>query len=601
MNRLGSIAVREATRIDDDGEGEAECHGSEVSSDDDSKPFADDGFGPMLPALGARSVQRRLMSSTESPPSSAGFNGPALVWVVDDSQLEREMARRMLGEHHEVEVFTDGHSMLERVATGSRPDVLVLDWHMPEMSGLEICRFLRQTHDEASLPILVLTATGGQDELLAGLAAGANDFVTKLFDPAELRLRVATLVRLRRIEQASRRAREAADEANRSKDVFLAMVSHELRTPLNSILGWARLLGEGNVDEATLRRGIQTIQRNAQIQVQLIEDILDTTRVVSGKLHLEIVSTDFAQIVRSAFDSARPAADARQLKLELDVAAGRYRMRGDIDRLQQAVANLLANAVKFTPPGGEIRVSLRHTPQLLEFSVTDTGKGIAPQFLPHVFERFRQEDDAVTRRHSGLGLGLALVRHIVAAHEGGVRAESQGEGKGATFTIWLPRNEAPRSATGDSDRPSPSPSSVESHALPVGKLIGLRILVVEDDEDARDLLVTVLSHQGAQVTQAGTCAEALARFEVAAPEVLLSDIGLPIEDGYHLIRALRARGHTAAELPAIALTAYARREDQRLALEAGFQAHVAKPVEPAELVAAVAEVAEVALRARRNR
>jgi signal transduction histidine kinase len=308
---------------------------------------------------------------------------------------------------------------------------------MPEMSGLEICRFLRQTHDEASLPILVLTATGGQDELLAGLAAGANDFVTKLFDPAELRLRVATLVRLRRIEQASRRAREAADEANRSKDVFLAMVSHELRTPLNSILGWARLLGEGNVDEATLRRGIQTIQRNAQIQVQLIEDILDTTRVVSGKLHLEIVSTDFAQIVRSAFDSARPAADARQLKLELDVAAGRYRMRGDIDRLQQAVANLLANAVKFTPPGGEIRVDAREQGDFLEVDVSDTGVGVAPADQAAIFEEFRQLRGAGTAKHEGTGLGLALSRRLVALHGGTLTVRSE-PGRGSTFTARFP-------------------------------------------------------------------------------------------------------------------------------------------------------------------
>jgi signal transduction histidine kinase len=484
------------------------------------------------------------------------------------------------------------------LAAGERPDVLVLDWHMPQMSGLEVCRFLRQRYDEASLPILVLTATGGQDDLLDGLAAGANDFVTKSFDPAELLARVGTLARskllydsLKRIELATRREREVAEQANRAKDVFMATVSHELRTPLNSILGWARLLSEGNPDAATLARGLATIQRNAQIQVQLIEDILDTTRVISGKLHLEIVTLDLGNVVRAAYDAAKPSLDARQLRVDLALDPGSFRLRGDPDRLQQVVGNLLANSVKFTPPGGSIRLQLTRAPNAFELVVSDTGKGIAKPFLPHVFDSFRQEDDAATRRHSGLGLGLALVRHIVAAHGGTVSAESDGEGRGAKFTVSLPSNVSSRSRTGETDRPSPAPSAV-MHGLPVGRLADLRILVVEDDEDARDLLVTVLRQQGATVEQAGSCSEALARIEAALPDVLLSDIGLPGEDGYELIQTIRARGHLPEALPAIALTAYSRREDQRLALEAGFQAHVAKPVEPAVLITAVAAAAQ---------
>jgi len=501
------------------------------------------------------------------------------------------MARKLLAEQYEVEVFEEGHTVLERVAGGQRPDVLVLDWHMPDMSGLEMCRFLRQTHDEASFPILVLTATGGQGELLEGLAAGANDFVTKSFDPAELLLRVATLARLRQIELSIRRAREAADEANRAKDVFLATVSHELRTPLNSILGWSRLLGEGSPDAATLHRGLETIQRNARIQVQLIEDILDITRVISGKMHLEIVSLDFANVVRAAYDTVKPSADVHQLSFELSIEPGTFRLRGDTDRLQQAVANVLANAVKFTPPGGHVSIWLSRTPRGYELGVRDTGKGIAPEFLPHVFDRFRQEDDATTRRHSGLGLGLALVRHIITAHGGTVAAASDGEGKGATFTLGLPAPEVERNRNFDSERPSPAPSAA-THPLPVGKLVGIDVLVVEDDEDARDLLAILLAQQGARVRQAGSSAEALSLLDASVPDILLSDIGLPIDDGYHLMRAVRERGLDKARLPAIALTAYARREDQRLALEAGFQAHVAKPVEPAELVNAVAELAQ---------
>jgi signal transduction histidine kinase len=523
-----------------------------------------------------------------------------VVWVVDDSPLESEIARRLLAEHYTIEVFADGPPVLERLAAGARPDLLVLDWHMPEMSGLEVCRFLRQTFDEASLPILVLTATGGQDDLLEGLAAGANDFVTKVFDPAELLARVGTLMRakflhdaLKQTELATRRARDAADEANRAKDVFLATVSHELRTPLNSILGWARLLGERSLDEETRRRGISTIQRNAQMQVQLIEDILDTTRVISGKLHLELGSLDFGNVVRAAYDAAKPSADVKHIRMDLEIEDGAWRMRGDSDRLQQAVSNLLANAVKFTPPQGAVRINLRAFAHELRLTVSDTGKGIAAQFLPHVFDRFRQEDDTATRRHSGLGLGLALVRHIVLAHGGAVSAVSEGEGCGAQFTLRIPRDERPRSRSGDTDRPSPEPSAV-SHQLPVGLLAHLNVLVVEDDEDARDLLATVLTKQGARVAQAGSVAEALASLNEALPDVLLSDIGLPVDDGYELIRAVRARGLDAPRLPAIALTAYARREDQRLALQAGFQAHVAKPVEPAELIKVMADVARTA-------
>ena len=548
-------------------------------------------------AAAQRAKPESTMSPLEPRPSYPSMPGRARIWLVDDSPLEREIARRLLAEQYDVEVFVDGPPVIERLAGGERPDVLVLDWHMPQMSGLEVCRFLRERFDEASLPILVLTATGGQDDLLEGLAAGANDFVTKAFDPAELLARVGTLARarllhdsLKKTELATRRAREAADEANRAKDVFLATVSHELRTPLNSILGWARLLSEGKLDGETLARGLATIQRNAQIQVQLIEDILDTTRAISGKLHLEVTTFDLRQVARAAFDAAKPSADVKKLDLQLSAPEEPLRVCGDIDRLQQALGNLLANAVKFTPTGGKIQVDLSRGEQSLSVAVVDTGKGIAKQFLPHVFDRFRQEDDAATRRHSGLGLGLALVRHIVAAHGGSVSAQSEGEGRGASFSITLPSDDKRNSRSGESDRPSPPPAVID-HGLPVGRLSNVKILVVEDDEDAGDLLVTVLTQQGAKVSYAGNASEALALVAQSVPDVLLSDIGLPGEDGYELMRAIRARGLTCEMLPAIALTAYSRREDHRLAMQAGFQAHVAKPVEPAVLVAAVADVA----------
>ncbi|HEV8548355.1 MAG TPA: response regulator, partial [Polyangiaceae bacterium] len=482
------------------------------------------------------------------------------------------------------------------VANGHRPDVLVLDWHMPALSGLDVCRFLRQTHDEATLPILILTATGGQDDLVEGLSVGANDFVGKSFDPAELLARVGTLARsrklhdrLRHTELTTRRAREAADEANRAKDAFLATVSHELRTPLNSILGWSRLLKEGKLDDATRMRGLETIERNARIQVQLIEDLLDTTRVISGKLQLESSRTDFATVVRNAVDSIRPAAEHRAIELSLAVEPGRYVFSADSDRLHQAVSNLLTNAVKFTSAGGSIHVSLRHDGSSVELSVRDTGKGISGAFLPHVFDRFRQEDETTTRRQAGLGIGLALVKHIVTAHGGQIGADSRGEGLGATFTIRLPYSEAPRSRDVETDRPSPAPSA-PSTTLPLGKLMNARILIVEDDDDARDLLATVLTRQGAVVDAAASSAEALLCIERQVPDLIMSDIGLPSDDGYQLLQAIRARGIPADRLPAIALTAYSRREDQRLAEQAGFQAHVAKPVEPARLIAVAAEL-----------
>jgi signal transduction histidine kinase len=532
------------------------------------------------------------MNETTRPSSVPPQRG--VIWVVDDSPLEVEIAKRVLSAHHDVRIFFDGPTVLEQLANGAKPDLLVLDWHMPEMSGLEMCRFLRENYDEASLPILVLTATGGQDDLLEGLAAGANDFVTKEFDPAELLARVATLIRskalhegLKRTELATRRAREAAEQASLAKDVFLATISHELRTPLNAILGWSRLLNEKEFDAPTLKRGLATIERNARLQVQLIEDILDTTRAISGKLRLELSTFDLTSVIRAAVETLKPSADAKQLRLELSLVPG-CRLTGDMDRLQQVALNLINNAIKFTAAGGAIRVELLANASSIELNVTDTGVGIAPQFLPHVFDRFRQQDDKVSRRYSGLGLGLALVKHIAQAHGGTVRAESEGEGRGAKFTLTLPNTESARTTRGDTDRPSPPPVSPLPR-IPTGKLAGLRIVAVDDEEDTRGLLVVVLEQQGATVEAAGSCAEALAVLERTKPDILVSDIGLPGTDGYELIRTVRAREQSGTKLPAIALTAYTRREDRRLALEAGFQAHVAKPVDPGELISVVAE------------
>lgn len=541
---------------------------------------------------------------TQRAPSSPGNALPqpvreeerGVVWVVDDSPLEAEVVGRLLSEHHDVHTFSDAPRVLELVATGTRPDVLVLDWHMPEMSGLDLCRFLRQRYDPASFPILILTATAGPEDTVDGLQAGANDFVVKTADSEEVRARVLTLVRVhalhervRRAELAAQRARQSAEEANQAKDAFMATVSHELRTPLNSILGWAHLLKANPPDETTLRRGLDTIERNAKIQVQLIDDILDTTRVMSGKLHVELKPVDFAEVVRSAIESQKPAADAKGVRLESSFRTSAAIVNGDAERLQQAVWNLISNATKFTPAGGFIRVELGSTGSHLELSVTDSGKGITPDFLPYVFDRFRQQDSTSTRRVSGLGLGLALVRHLVLAHGGEVTAHSDGENRGATFRIRLPLDKV-RPARRGSGEDLTAFAPLSSREVSIGKLVNMQLLVVEDDDDARDLLVATLSDEGASVATARSADEALSKLETIRPDVLLSDIGLPGTDGLELIRRVRER-HAPEALPAIAFTAYSQSEDRDQARKAGFQAHVAKPASPAEVVRLVSEVA----------
>ncbi len=426
--------------------------------------------------------------------------------------------------------------------------------------------------------------------------------MTKAFDPAELLARVGTLARarllhdsLKKTELATRRARDAADEANRAKDVFLATVSHELRTPLNSILGWARLLSEGTLDRETLARGLATIQRNAQIQVQLIEDILDTTRAISGKLHLELTTFELGQVARAAFDAAKPSADAKQIELQLIVPEAPLRVRGDIDRLQQAVGNLLTNAVKFTPAGGQVRIELSRPSSRSRCRCMTPARASPNNFCLTSSIAFGKKttQPRAAIRGSGSGWPWCVISWPRMAGPSVHRVRAKGAARRSRLRCPVTTSEL--RATARAIARVRRRLRVD-HGLPVGRLSNIKILVVEDDEDARDLLVTVLTQQGAKVSQAGNASEALSLVTQSLPDVMLSDIGLPGEDGYELMRAVRARGIMPDILPAIALTAYSRREDQRLALQAGFQAHVAKPVEPAILVAAVADAALLASR-----
>jgi PAS domain S-box-containing protein len=822
------------------------------------------------------------------PAAPAGKRG--VVWIVDDSPLEVEMAKRALAPHYEIAVFADGPPLLERLATDPGPDALVLDWQLPEMSGIDVCRFLRASSDEIALPIIMLTVHGHKQDIVEGLAAGANDYLTKPYDAAELLARVGTLVRTKRLYERARRAeaqmdallegapacigfldrdlryvrinealasalgvprttsigrpfgemtpeiapalretfrrviasgepvtnrdvsarvpgfanaerhylatyypvrvegetvglaammtditerkraeqalaflarasarlsasldsraaaesmaalavpafadfccvllrdsgaslkpaadactepdkaeilralaqghpltgsthggvnvaqtglpdvvtdvpaaiqaasaRDAAylealdiagvrswmivplavqkrtfgclalgmlgsgrrfdetdralaeeigyrtavavdnarlfemtqrerarvEEANRIKDEFLATVSHELRTPLNAILGWTVMLRSGPMSDEKRGRALETIERNARAQTQLIEDLLDISRIISGKLRLNVSPVQPGTLVESALETVRPAADAKGVRIEPFIDGHIGLILGDPERLQQVVWNLLSNAVKFTPKGGRVSARVVKEGTDVELSVTDTGRGIPQEFLPYVFERFRQADSSIARMHGGLGLGLAITRHLVELHGGSIEAFSPGEGLGATFTVRLPL--APVSS-GGRDRAAEIPDRSRGGELVCPEeLKDLRVYVVEDEEDARELIVSVLESCGAKVSAFAQASEVLEAIRQSQPDVLVSDVGLPGESGYELIRKVRALPlEGGGGTPAVALTAYARMEDRTRALMMGFDMHVPKPIDPSELLVVVAHLA----------
>ena len=374
-------------------------------------------------------------------------------------------------------------------------------------------------------------------------------------------------------------ALDIAERATRARDEFLATVSHELRTPLTSIIGWVQLLREER-DLGALMEGLETIDRNARAQSRLIEDILDFSRINAGKLRLDVSATDLADVIRSATETVRPAADAKGISLDAIIDPSAGNVSGDADRLQQVVWNLLSNAVKFTPRGGKVRIELERVNSHAELAIIDNGEGIDSSFLPFVFDRFSQADSSSSRSHAGLGLGLGIVRHLVELHGGRVYAHSEGSGKGATFTVRLPL----RAANGARETPSSSTAVLTPGKL--RDLEGAKILLVEDYADSRKLLNVILTRAGAVVEEAEDVNAALRLLKSSRPELILSDIEMPGEDGYSLIRKVRANPAIAAT-PAIALTAYARSVDRVRALGAGFQMHMSKPVEPAELVAAI--------------
>ena len=383
-------------------------------------------------------------------------------------------------------------------------------------------------------------------------------------------------------------ARRAAEDANRFKDEFLATVSHELRTPLTSINGWAQMLRAGRLDAAQSTRAIETIARSAKSQNQLINDLLDVSRIITGKMRMDVGPVMLGPVIEAAIETVGMAVEAKGIRLTvlLDPTAGT--VSGDAERLQQVVWNLLSNAIKFAPNGGRVEVRLEQVNSQVEIAVADNGQGINTEFLPYVFDRFRQEDGEMSRQHGGLGLGLAIVRHIVELHGGEVRAASEGLGKGSTFTVALPiasvRDESPV------ELPDMAAAERLTSEIPPS-LAGVRALVVEDEADARELVTMMLMQGGLEVRTAISAVDALAACDEWQPDILIADIGMPVEDGYMLMKKLRAReSQRGGHIPAIALTAYARQEDRLRALSVGYESHVSKPVEPVELLAVVANL-----------
>jgi signal transduction histidine kinase/PAS domain-containing protein/ActR/RegA family two-component response regulator len=429
--------------------------------------------------------------------------------------------------------------------------------------------------------------TERSERLVAGIAGQAAVAIdnARLYDAAHRAARERE-----HLLEAERAARASAERMSSLKDDFLATLSHELRTPLSAILGWSQVLRLKSAGPAEIGEGLQTIERNARIQIQLIEDLLDMSRITSGKLRLDVQPVEPATFVESAMATVRPAADAKGVRLEaiLDPSAGP--ISGDPNRLQQVVWNLLSNAIKFTPKGGKVQVRLERVNSHIEITVADTGAGIRAEFLPHVFERFRQADSSMTRTHGGLGLGLSIVKHLVEMHGGTARVSSPGEDQGATFVIELPLTVVHSREYRDG-RAHPSSLATSSSDFTLSDLSRIKVLVVDDEPDARQLIKRLLDECGASVVTAADAAAALALIERERPDILVSDVGMPGANGYELLSQVRSLGPArGGNVPAIALTAFARSEDRTRALRAGFLAHVAKPVEPSELVATVASV-----------
>ena len=578
---------------------------------------------------------------------AAGTGERAGILLVDDEARNLDVLESILGpaDYRLVRAQTADEALMALL--GGEFAAIVLDIRMPGISGIELAQLIKERKRTRDIPILFLTAhLSDERDVLRGYDVGAVDYLTKPVNPDILRSKIAVFVDLfrktralaaanvalenevlerqraeealrqaneelearvqertadltrafeekRELLESERAARSEAERASRLKDEFLAIVSHELRTPLNAILGWAHILTQSRVDRPEiLAQGLDTIVRNARAQAHLIEDLLDMSRIVSGKIRLNLRSVGLAEIVGAAVETITPAAQAKGIRVACSLEGADRMVHGDPERLQQIVLNLLSNSVKFTPEGGRVEVFVEAGDAWAEVAVRDTGQGIRPDFLPNVFAPFSQADSSTTRRHGGLGLGLAVVSHLVELHGGTVRAESPGPGLGSTFAFRIPGPVDGEVPVEKGDGGSDSTASGVFVSPGADGLSGLRLLVVEDEPDTRDALTRFLQHYGAAVTAVGSAGEALERLGAETFDVLVSDIGMPEMDGYDLIRELRSREtDSGRRLPAVAVTAFSRDEDRQRVLREGYHEHVAKPVNTARLIGVLLELA----------
>jgi signal transduction histidine kinase len=509
-----------------------------------------------------------------------------ILWADDNADMRAYVAR-LLGERFEVEAVGDGEAALAS-ARANPPDLVLTDVMMPRLDGFGLLRELRNDPALAEVPIILISARAGEESRVEGVAAGADDYLVKPFGARELMARVETHVKMSRLRrdakaqreqllQSERAARSDAEQANRLKDEFLATLSHELRSPLNAILGWTYLMEREPENAAIVRQGVEVVARSARLQAALISDLLDMSRIAAGKIRLEIEDVSLPPLVTGSVDAIRHVALAKGVRVESTIEPIDDPVRADSTRIEQIVSNLLSNAVKFTPQGGLVRVDLARQGAVAQIVVHDTGVGIRREFLPYVFERFRQADAPTTRHTGGLGLGMAIVKQLCELHGGTVGVESGGEGQGATFTVRLPL------ARREGAQP-PRPTAAEDRALD-----GVRVLAIDDQAEVRELLKRVLEERNAEVITAASVEEGVRVFEEHKPHVVLCDIGMPGQNGYDFIRQVR---ETGSGTPALAVTAFAGSEDSLRSLRAGYQAHISKPVDFAELVSAVAALAK---------
>jgi signal transduction histidine kinase len=513
---------------------------------------------------------------------------------VDDTEAMRYQKTRVLrAAGYEVVEADTGAKALQLVRELS-PDLVLMDVRLPDMSGIEACRHIKNDPVTRTIPVIQISATFvTEKDQQSGLLGGANIYLTEPLEAKVLETVVSTLLQLHRTEAGLREtvkreqvARAQAEEATRLKDEFLANLSHELRTPMNIIIGWAHLLRNGPLTDEQKVRAAEAIERAARSQAQLIEDLLDVSRIVTGKFRMEMQDVKIGLVLKSAVDSLRMVASAKQIIVTLTQEASDVVIKGDPDRLQQVFWNLLSNAVKFTPANGCVDVRMHSTETDVIVTVTDTGVGISSDFLPHVFDRFRQADSTSTRQHTGMGLGLAIVRHVIELHGGTARAESAGPDSGSSFMVSLPLPNTDETGTHRA-----TPAVVTLPAQPNAQAGQWRVLLVEDDADAREVTITGLEKAGFVLRAVGSAQAALTLLDEWVPDVIVSDIGLPGVDGYEFMRLLRSRPpERGGRVAALALTAFARLEDAVRARASGYQGHLAKPISPEDLAAAVAKL-----------